>query len=126
MGEILANFSPGQIIGLVAVTGGILLAAVSVMATQWRRVRIAELETALKQQMLEKGMSPAEIEKVVNASPGAEGGLVVSTGNENADRAVLVQRMVDEGYEGEDIERVLKAYQTPVKKPEEKPVAHQV
>jgi hypothetical protein len=71
-------------------------------------------------------MSPTEIEQVMKASRDADGGVVLSNGNEAADRAVLVQRMVDEGYEGEDIERVLKAYQTPVKKPEEKAVVNEV
>lgn len=112
MHEILDRFNGGQLIGLVSIIGGLLVAAVAVTVTQWRRVRIAEFECALKQQMLEKGMSPAEIEQVMRASHhGEDSGAVIATGNEAADRAALVQRMVDEGYGGEDIERVLKAYQ---------------
>ena len=86
--------------------------------TQWRKVRIAEMEGALKQQMLDKGMTADQIEQVLNASQG--GRPTGTTGNEAVDRAALVQRMVDEGYEGVDIERVLQAYQQPAKRSDEK------
>lgn len=109
MSEFLARFSSGEIIGLVAVIIGPTIAIAAIVCTQWRRVKIAEMEACLKQQMLEKGMSAAEIEQVL----GANQRKIASTGNESLDKAALVQRMVDEGYEAADIERVLKAYQTP-------------
>lgn len=118
MNETLARFSPGEIIALVAVIVGPLIAITAIITTQWRRVRVAEMEATLKQQMLDKGMSAAEIEQVMTANQRQPG----STGDASADRAALAQRMVDEGYEGEDIERVLKAYESNTK-PEEKPVA---
>ena len=120
MEEFLAKWNAGEFIGLVAVLIGPMIAVVAIIASQWRRVRIAEMEGALKQQMLDKGMSAAEIEQVMKA--GKKGG---ATGNEAQDRAALVQRMVDEGYEGEDIERVLKAYQPSAKQAEEKSFAKQ-
>src|SRR5690242_6370285 len=112
MVEFLSRFNGGELIGLTSVIMGPLMIAVIVIASQWRKVRVAEVEGALKQQMLDKGMSAAEIEQVMKASndPG-EVSPVALTGNEAQDKAALVQRMVDEGYEGEDIERVLKAYQ---------------
>jgi hypothetical protein len=127
MEEFLAKFNAGQLIGLVAVLIGPMIAVVAILATQWRRVRIAEMEGALKQQMLDKGMSAAEIEQVMKAGQQASWtppGLIGTTGNEAQDRAALVQRMVDEGYEGADIERVLKAYQPSAKQAEEKPFAN--
>ena len=122
MSEFLAKLSGGEIISLTAVLVGPLIAVVAIIMTQWRRVRVAELEATLKQQMLDKGMSAAEIEQVMRASlePGRTV-QIASTGNEAADKAALVQRMVDQGYEGEDIERVLKAYQPPTKSAEDKP-----
>jgi hypothetical protein len=114
--EILRRFDANQLIGLAAVIGGLLVAMISVIATQWRRVRIAQLETNLKRQMLEKGMPLAQVEQVMKAHRESTDGGPCLTGNENADKAALVQRMVDNGYEGEDIERVLKAYQ-PAAKP---------
>ena len=127
MEEFLFKFNAGEFIGLVAVLVGPMIAVVAIIATNWRRVRVAEMEGALKQQMLDKGMSAAEIEQVMKAGqePSWTPPLVGATGNEAQDRAALVQRMVDEGYEGEDIERVLKAYQPSAKQAEEKSFAKQ-
>jgi hypothetical protein len=127
MEEFLAKFNAGQIIGLVAVLIGPVIAVVAILATQWRRVRIAEMEGALKQQMLDKGMSAAEIVQVMNAGPEpcwTGSSAISASGNEAQDRAALVQRMVDEGYEGADIERVLKAYQPSANQAQEKPFAN--
>ncbi len=125
MGELLNKLEGGQIIGLVAVIGGLLTFMVCAIAIQWRRVRVAEIDGALKQQMLDKGMSAAEIEMVMRASQEApSSGSATSTGNESLDKAALAQRMVDNGYEGEDIERVLKAYQQSPQSPEVKAVTN--
>jgi hypothetical protein len=112
MDEFFAKLNGGEMFYLTAIVIGPLVAIVAIVAGQWRRVRIAEMEAALKQQMLDKGMSAADIEKVMTAS---SNGVVPisSTGNEALDKASLAQRMVDEGYEGADIERVLKAYEQP-------------
>jgi catalase (peroxidase I) len=109
MSEIIAKFDAGQIIGLVAVVIGPIVAIVAILTHQWRKVRIAEMEGALKQQMLDKGMSAAEIEQVLGASqePARRSSC---TGNPAQDRIALAERMIEEGYEGADIERVLKAY----------------
>lgn len=123
MSEFLTRFSAGEFIALAAVLIGPIVAIVAVVSTQWRKVRIAEMEAALKQQMLERGMSADQIEQVMHASLGGRGKPIASTGNENLDKAALAQKMVEEGYEGADIERVLQAYQTPAKEPQEKSVA---
>jgi Na+-translocating ferredoxin:NAD+ oxidoreductase RnfG subunit len=124
--EFLSRFNGGELIALTSVIMGPVMIAIIVVASQWRKVRVAELEVILKQQMVDKGMSAAEIEQVMKASNDPGEVSVTSTGNEAQDKAALVQRMVDQGYEGEDIERVLKAYQPAAKKPEDKPVANQV
>jgi hypothetical protein len=116
----LAKLEHHEILAVIAIVMGSLIAIVSVIAIQWRCVRVAEMEATLKQQMLDKGMSPADIDQVMNAgkTPSAwqcPPATTTTTGDEAMDRAALVQRMVDNGYEGEDIERVLKAYQ--VKQP---------
>ena len=121
MSDLFDKFSPGEFIALAAVIVGPLIAITAIITTQWRRVRIAEMEATLKQQMLDKGMSAAEIEQVMTVNQRQPG----STGDVRADRAYLVQCMIAEGYEGEDIERVLKAYE-PLAKHEEKPVATDV
>lgn len=74
MFEWLSQQSPRELIGLAAVVGGILFLAVAVMSAQWASVRKAEMraqqaeqELAFKQQMIERGMSPDEIVKVLTA-----------------------------------------------------------
>jgi hypothetical protein len=122
MFDFLDKLNGGEIIGFSSVVGGLLVAIIAVVAMQWRRVRIAEIEASLKQQMLDKGMTAAEIETVMKASQQPAGSASHSTGIEAVDRAALVQRMVDNGYEGADIERVLKAYQVSPHSPEVKAV----
>ncbi len=47
------------------------LGVTTVIAMQWRRVRISEAEAALKLRMVERGFSTEEIERVVQATPNA-------------------------------------------------------
>ena len=46
---------------------------VSDFAANWRKVKVSEHQTALKQQMIERGMSAADIEAVLRAGrPGQD------------------------------------------------------
>jgi hypothetical protein len=112
MGEFLSKFNGGELIGLVSVLGGLLIAVLAVVVSQWRRVRVTELEAALKQQMLERGMSAAEIEQVVRATREKPecGPPVAFSGETASDKAALVKLMTHNGYSGEDIEKVLGAF----------------
>ncbi|MBM3997515.1 MAG: hypothetical protein FJ303_25720 [Planctomycetes bacterium] len=122
MSELMAKFSPGEFIALAAVVMGPLIAITAIIATQWRQVRITEMKIILKQQMLDKGMSPAEIEQVMSVGNAALAS-VGPTGNPEADRVALAQRMIDEGYEAADIELVLNAYNPGARPAAEKPLA---
>ena len=64
----------------------VLVLTVPVMS-QWRQHRIAEAEARLKLQMIERGFSAAEIERVVNAhlDPGGVGDLPSGPQGELAD-----------------------------------------
>jgi hypothetical protein len=67
MHELLSGFEPGEIIGLVAVSGGLLCGLMSIVMGIWHATRRVELATALKQDMLARGMSPDEIRTVMDA-----------------------------------------------------------
>ena len=54
------------LIGCVTLVTGILI---GVIGSVWSSVRQKEIESDLKQDMLERGMSAAEIEQVVKAQP---------------------------------------------------------
>jgi hypothetical protein len=45
-----------------------ITSVVSTLAVQWRKVRQAEMEAALKQEMIQRGMSADDIQKVMEAS----------------------------------------------------------
>lgn len=53
---------------LVPVGGSLLVAAIAIGASAWRKVRIVELEIGLKREMLDRGMSAEEIERVLQAT----------------------------------------------------------
>jgi hypothetical protein len=78
MMEWFAQQSAGQLTGLVAVITGPLIAIVAIVCGIWARVRRHELtaqrataELAFKQQMVERGMSADEIERVLAAGRNA-------------------------------------------------------
>jgi hypothetical protein len=49
--------------------GGALWLIVATIAEQWRKVRVAERQAALKQSMITAGYRPEEIVRVLNAGP---------------------------------------------------------
>jgi hypothetical protein len=71
MGNLLDKLDGGELIGLlvvlVPVVGGLLCGMVAIIAGNWRKIRRAEMEAALKQDMLNRGMSAEEIKTVLEA-----------------------------------------------------------
>jgi hypothetical protein len=115
--DIFPAFRAGEFIGLVAVSGGLLIGLAAVIASVWHKVRLAELQANLKQQMLTRGMSAGEIQRVLKASGPADDSEAVAkvkfTGNSVADKATLVKLLAENGYQGDDIARVLQAFDAP-------------
>jgi hypothetical protein len=56
------------IIPVIAIAGGLLVGMVAILAGTWQKNRQIELEIGLKQDMLNRGMSAEEIERVIKAS----------------------------------------------------------
>jgi hypothetical protein len=102
-----------ETLSILLFIGGPLLVGVSChVATQWRKVRVSEMEAALKQQMLDRGMAPAEIAQVMQTSKEpARAAEVGSTEKAIGDKASLVALLAENDYSGEAIERVLVALQ---------------
>jgi hypothetical protein len=59
-----------NLIPVVAMVGGMLFTLATFWITHWRHVAIARQQTAFKEQLLAKGLSPDEIVRVVNAGQG--------------------------------------------------------
>ncbi len=68
LSEALGN-DPGLMVAVLLGTSGmitgVVITLVCVMSTNWRLVRQTEDENALKQSMLEQGLSADEIERVI-------------------------------------------------------------
>jgi hypothetical protein len=56
------------VVPLAAILGSGLVAILIIAVVSWRKVRVAEMDAALKQQMLDRGMSADEIVRVLGAS----------------------------------------------------------
>jgi hypothetical protein len=108
MTEILSRLSSDDLLGAIAIGGGLLIAAIAILSLHWRRIRVAEIEANLKQHMLERGMSAAEIAQVIRASSQRACGPMY-TGDPNYDKGNLVHKLAENGLSAEDIERVLQA-----------------
>ena len=68
MNEFLSRFHPGQLEGFVII-GLVLTAGLTIFLTwQWRIHRRTEMEVSLKQDMINRGMSAEDIERVLSAS----------------------------------------------------------
>lgn len=72
MSDALANLmnrsSPEAFFGIVfSVGGAFLVAIVAIIVGSWSQVRRREMDTSLKQEMLARGMSAEEIERVLSA-----------------------------------------------------------
>jgi hypothetical protein len=67
MADLLSKFDPGELIGLVAVAGGLLIpilcGVTAILTDYFYKVR----QLALKQDMLNRGMSAEEIRVVLDA-----------------------------------------------------------
>jgi hypothetical protein len=74
MSEMLSRMHGGELIGFFAVVGALVIAVSAIVGGLWASVRLAEfrtrraeLEAGLKQDMLSRGMSVDEIERVIAA-----------------------------------------------------------
>lgn len=60
---------PVPVLGIMfGCLSGVAIVMTAMITAAWRSVRVRDAELDLKQQMLEKGMSADEIERVVKAS----------------------------------------------------------
>jgi hypothetical protein len=107
----LFSKNPEYLIPIFFIVCGALVAIVAIVATQWRAVRQIDIEAALKQDMLNRGLPVEEIERIVRASStvpaGTQGGEPVSD-----NEYYLVEKLVDEGKSADEIERILRVFRT--------------
>ena len=64
----LGQFTPDVLETAVVAIAGAIIAVTAIVAVQWRKVRQADFEASLKHDMLNRGMSAEDIERVIKAS----------------------------------------------------------
>ena len=68
MGDFITQIGFGPFIALVSVVGGLLIPLVAIIGGLTYKHRKFQVEAALKQQMIERGMSAEEIKEVIGAT----------------------------------------------------------
>lgn len=68
MSEFLSKFDSGELIGLVAVAGGLLCSLVAIVGGIVAKCVCHSREIAFKEDMLSRGMSPDEIRAVLQTN----------------------------------------------------------
>jgi hypothetical protein len=66
--EFISQVGVGAFIALIAIVGGLLVPLTAIIGAFTYKHRRLHLEAALKQQMIERGMSAEEIREVLQAS----------------------------------------------------------
>ena len=67
MSEFLSKFSSGQLEGFVIIGAVLTTCLIMFLTWQWRLLRRTDIEASLKQDMVNRGMSADEIERVLAA-----------------------------------------------------------
>ena len=67
MEQFISKLQPHDLVTVLVLTLGAVIALVAIIATQWRMHKRTEVEAALKQEMLARGMSAEDIERVIKS-----------------------------------------------------------
>src|SRR5262245_7620076 len=112
MFEVLFKDQPALFIPVVSILGAGSVFIIWILAHYWHASRRQELEAALKQDMLNRGLSVADIERVLLASSSREEPIPPEPQETITDNEYhLVEKMLDDGHSIEDIEKLVKAFQ---------------
>jgi hypothetical protein len=68
MSELLAKLEAGHVVAITAILGTLLMIIIAIIGGYWTSARNQAAENMLKHDMIERGMSADEIQKVLQAS----------------------------------------------------------
>ena len=96
---------------VVSIIGTAVVFTVWLIAHYVTSCRRQEIEAALKQDMLNRGLAAADIERVMLASSAREEPVASQAKETVSDNEYyLVEKMLDDGHSMEDIERIIRAF----------------
>ena len=67
MTEFLSKFRSDEIVGMLVIVGGLIFLIAPIVGTFWYKIHKTNVNAALKQDMLNRGMSAEEIKTVLDA-----------------------------------------------------------
>lgn len=116
MQDILSKLDGPGIVIVVLILSILVFALLAILVVTWGQARLKESETLLKQQLLAKGFSAAEIEQVVRASTGPAQSpafrdrppATSSSALPGGSQTDLLRLLMDHGMEGKGIEQLLR------------------
>jgi hypothetical protein len=109
MFEVLFSRQPGLFIPVLAIAVTGLVFVVWIIVHHWKGAKQLELDSALKQDMLNRGLTAADVERVLWASSsGPQQSSLPETITDN--EYYIVEKMLDDGHGIEEIERVVAAF----------------
>jgi hypothetical protein len=97
---------PGILTVSLIFGGWVIVAVVSSVAKNWRKVHESEHLAALKQSMIERGMSPDDIERVLRAGPGE------FEDDANNETTQFSKKLAEHGVPAPAMEQILSAFRT--------------
>jgi hypothetical protein len=101
--ERLQEFNVAVLLVACVTGAATIIAATALIASAWKRVRQTDTRSALVGMMLQRGMSAADIERVMTACCGQD------AGTDGDPEAYIIGLMKENQYSGDDVERVLDA-----------------
>ncbi|MFO0844390.1 MAG: hypothetical protein U0797_18670 [Gemmataceae bacterium] len=127
MFETLFQSNPALFIPVVSIVGTAIVFTVWLIAHYYSSTRRQEIEATLKQDMLNRGMTAADIERVMLASGSRDSTVEMQAKETISDNEYyLVEKMLDDGHAIEDVERVIRAFKegkegsVPVRPPQQR------
>lgn len=110
MFDLLIEKNPALIIPVIALSGAAVVFAIWIVAHYWHGIRRQELESAMKQDMLNRGFGADEIQRVLGASASPVEVAVPAKETISDNEYYLVEKMLEEGHAIEDIEKLVRAF----------------
>jgi hypothetical protein len=110
MAEILFSRNPGLFIPVLAIAAAGVVFVVWIVVHHWSSAKQLDVDAALKQDMLNRGMSAADVERVLWASSSGPHGEPSPQETITDNEYYLVEKMLDDGHGIEEIERVIRAF----------------
>lgn len=102
-----------DVVRIAVIVGGVvLIVAAWAFASAWKSIRCSEHQTRLTALMLERGMKPDEIERLLRAGPILAMAIAANKQSgpaENDPEVRLVNALTEQSYDGDDVEKVLSA-----------------